>query len=385
MNQTDLAILQAIKESLWKSGTELPVDTDWDALLEEAQKQTVLGIIAVAVPLEVQKQWKTKTNAIIVQFIRILYAQKDLLQLLQTNNIPAVILKGTASAIYYPNPMQRSMGDIDYMVPIDQFDRAKDLLIQNGYTVYDDPRKPRHAKIEKNGVLFEQHRFFSRESLDIEQFILDGFSKLEVHSIDGIAFPMLPDLANGLVLLAHLVGHLHSGLGLRQVVDWMMYVDRVLDDMFWEKQFRQAAEKTGLVTMAKTATRMCQLYLGLSERITWCKDADPGLCSNFIENLLSSGNFDRKRGNGRKIETITTRMRRKGVFRYLQTAGEFNWNAYHKHPCLKPFAWLYQIGRYAKQRISLKRTNSQIVEDVERGRKRSALIERLRIGKTEKE
>ena len=35
--------------------------------------------------------------------------------------------------------------------------------------------------------------------------------------------------------------HLKSGLGLRQVIDWMMYVNKELDDDFWENGFGTAA------------------------------------------------------------------------------------------------------------------------------------------------
>ena len=37
-------------------------------------------------------------------------------QLFENNNIPLVILKGTAAAMYYPKPQLRTMGDIDFLV-----------------------------------------------------------------------------------------------------------------------------------------------------------------------------------------------------------------------------------------------------------------------------
>ena len=124
---------------------------------------------------------------------------------------------------------------------------------------------------------------------------------------------------------------------------------------------------------------MCQQYLGLSENIHWCKDADSELCAELMESLLSSGNFDRKRGKGSSVEGVVSIIRRKGLFKSLQTSGEYNWKAYHKHKWLKPFAWAYQIGRYAKKGLQAKRSGTQLKEDIARGRRRTELLQKLNI------
>lgn len=46
---------------------------------------------------------------------------------------------------------------------------------------------------------------------------------------------------------------------------------------------------------------------------------------------------------------------------------------------LKPFAWIYQIGRYAKQGLKAKRSGAQIREDIARGRQRNRILEKLNI------
>lgn len=238
--------------------------------------------------------------------------------------------------------------------------------------------------IYKGGISFEQHRFFSSEGIDVERYVTEGVtegvSEVVEEKIYGTKFPILPNLANGLVLLGHMAQHLKSGLGLRQVVDWMMFVNRELDDELWSNAFERATIETGLNQVAIVSTKMCQQYLGLSENIHWCKDADSELCAELMESLLSSGNFDRKRGKGSAVESVTSNIARKGLFRYLQTAGEYNWEAYHRHKWLKPFAWIYQIGRYAKQGLQTKRNTKLIREDIERGKQRNDLLEKLKLG-----
>ena len=380
MNQTEQILLQAIQKSLWNTDITFPEDTDWNAVLKEAEDQAVLGIVIGIAPTDVQKDWKAKASAGTAHFVRILHYQEELYKLLKDHDIPMVILKGCAAAIYYPNPSLRAMGDIDFLVPPEHFDRAKELLAQNGYEIEDDPRAPRHMHVHKDGISFEQHRFFSSEGIEVEGYITEGISEIEERSIYGSVFPMLTKLANGLVLLGHMVQHLKTGLGLRQVIDWMMFVHAELDDALWNTAFQKAANETGLETVAVTMTRVCQLYLGLTDSIRWCQYADNELCEELIENLLSSGNFDRKRGTGSAVESVTSNIARKGLFRYLQTAGEYNWKAYHKHKWLKPFAWFYQICRYAKKGIQAKR-GGKLKEDLVRGRQRSNLLKQLKISK----
>ena len=48
--------------------------------------------------------------------------------------IPYVILKGCASAMYYPDPFMRTLGDVDFLVRPEDADRADKLLCENGFT-----------------------------------------------------------------------------------------------------------------------------------------------------------------------------------------------------------------------------------------------------------
>ena len=379
MNQTEQLLLGAIRKSIWNTDIVFPADTDWSAVLKEAGNQAVLGIVIGTAPKEFQKEWINRASGVTARFVRILNYQEQVYQLLSGENIPMVILKGTAAAIYYTNPSQRTMGDIDFLVPEDQFDRAAQVLQESGFEVEVDPHYSRHIDVKINGVLFEMHRYFSDGDVDIERFIKDDVTNPEIKQLYGVSFPMLPKLANGMVLLGHIVHHMRSGLGLRQIIDWMMFVDKELDDVFWTETFKTAASEAGLETVAVTVTRMCQLFLGLSDRIGWCRDADPELCTELMESILDSGNFGVKNEKGVLIEKTITNLKKDG-FRYLQKAGERNWEACQKHKWLKPLAWIYQIGRYLKQGLQTKRTQKQIIKDYERGNRRVELLKKLKIG-----
>ena len=107
MKQTEQILLQAIQKSLWGRDIAFSPDTDWKAVLDEAEKQTILCIAISAAPAEYQSKYQSRAGFDVAHFIRILHFQSALCELFQANGIPMVILKGTAAAIYYPNPMQR--------------------------------------------------------------------------------------------------------------------------------------------------------------------------------------------------------------------------------------------------------------------------------------
>lgn len=375
---------QVLLKLIWKSqfGLSEPIDfssVDTDALYNEALNQSVLGLIAPEIPFEyAYGKWMEAIYRQKSSYIRYCHAQDELKKVLDKSSIPFVILKGNASAVSYSEPFRRMMGDIDFLVPQDLYDQAKIILASNGYSEGHD--NGRHTAYRKDDQSFELHKHFSHfEEIDIEDYVIKGLANREMCTNDGYEFPMLPKLANGLVLLDHFRRHLIYAIGLRHVIDWMMYVYRNLDDEFWFSQFKPVVEEKGMDKLAVTITRMCQIYLGLPETITWCKDADPETCGSLIDLIFISGNFGCKNGQGHSVEKVSTNIKREGLFHWLQYAGEHNWEAYHKHHCLKPLCWIYQIFRYAKQGIKSGRNNKQLKSDLDRSKERYELLKKLGI------
>lgn len=363
LTETEKALISLLFASLWGEKSEYELTSD---VLREANDHTVAGLIA-----------DDSLLPRAASFFQYMYCQDELVGLFKKADIPMAVIKGSAAAVYYPEPYRRSMGDYDFIVPKDCFADAWELLERHGYvtkTARSDEVQ-RDVPFFKHGREYELHYNFSDFNIDISKYVDEGLRSIETGRIDDYEFPMLPPLANGLVLLTHISHHLHLGLGLRQIIDWMMYVDRVLNDEFWYSTFQPACNQLGLTTLAITATALCQNYLGLSHR-EWCVEADISLVDELLEAVLSSGNFGRKHGNGNNVETVTAAMKSRGVFYYLQLAGECNWKLYHRHHFLKPFCWFYQIFRYIRQGIG---RGFKLKDDIGRGSARADLLRKLGI------
>ena len=379
MNTTWRVICSAVKASFFNIPISLPDNIDWDEVFTESKKQAMVSIIRAGLknqlPSEYATIWKLNSIQEISHGVQLLEAQSELTTMLEENHIYYTVLKGTAAAIYYPEPILRSMGDVDFWVPKEQFVSSQDMLEKHGF-IEVDGSDSRHLKLKKYNVLFEMHRYFSSDERQkaIDRYIENA--ELVRGKIRNTEFWMLPELENGLVLLVHLWQHLYEGLGLRQVFDWMMFVHACLDHQGWQR-FRPYAKELGLERLALAATYLCRKYFGLD--VDWCDNNDEA-AEMLMNNIIQSGNFGHTHGSGRNVERVVVNIKKQGVFHYLQQAGEFNWrDTINSHPYLRPFAWLYQICRYIRQAKSSGRIGGTLKEDIKRSNERYELLKALEL------
>ena len=313
------------------------------------------------------------------QWVRVMHGQDNLITLLNSHSIPCVIIKGAAAAMVYPHPTLRSMGDVDVLVKRKDYDIAAKLMEANGYSLEHEKNEDHHHYgYSKDKLNFELHKRLGIVDEADEKLLTlfeDGIDNREWHQIGSYRFPTLPPLLNGLSLLFHINQHLRSGLGLRQIIDWMMYVNTLPDDQWIE--LLDLLKSVGMERLALTTTAMCQRYLGLKE-MKGTETVDPGLCEELMSFIMEKGNFGRKSGETGKIASVffdlTNPLR---AFRRLQAGGMCRWNAAKKHPILRPFAWIYQIGFIARELIRNRIGAKDMIEQRGRGLEQRKLIEDL--------
>lgn len=97
------------------------------------------------------------------------------------------------------------------------------------------------------------------------------------------------------MLLGHINHHLVSqNLGLRQILDWEMYVHNIMDNKLWNDRFLPLLKKVGLRKLAINTTLMCKKYLGLSTGIILKEDISEDASELLLKMVLKSGNFGSK-------------------------------------------------------------------------------------------
>ena len=349
LDKEQIYLLELVKASLFGLTPEIPEDANWEKIFEAAKAQCIVPLLASCVPSEYKDKWNTITYQNKAHYMQMIYEQNALVKLLNDNGIPFAILKGTAAAIYYPNPLLRSFGDIDFYVTDNYFESVQILLENNGYHIIHN--NERHYGYEKNGIEIELHNRFSCQHYnDIDHIVKNGLNHAVNYTICGNCFPGISTYENGIVLLGHIMQHLkEDGIGIRQFIDWMMFVHKELDDFAWDTHFNTLAKEAGLEKLALTATYICKEWLGLPNEITWCDNANEKLSEQLLIQILDDGNFGYKRA---PFEIVKKSMKKEGVFKFLQKEGLSKWSLAQKYSFFRPFAWSYQLFRILFNGIS---------------------------------
>ena len=376
ISPNEKALLQVIRAVLLDEELPAPELLDWDAILQEASTQAVVGLVMEAAPEKRRDSLKTLDNSLKAKFARMLLCQTQLVSLFRSAGIPLVILKGMAAAMYYPKPTARMMGDVDFLVPQERFRDAMQLMEANGFHTRDTITYgiPRHVSYHKGGIEYELHHHFSSFGLDLEPIVTDGLSRAVTHAIAGREFPTLPNPENALVLLAHVRQHLlESGLGLRQIIDWMQCLKCLTEEE--TAQLQAYAKETDLYTLACTINQICNHHLGTA--FDWGETVDAETEEALLEHLFARGNFGKKFGVNRPVEAVSLSIRQLGLFPYLQSMGMHHWKAAQRHAYLRPFAWMHTVGRYAKKGTGLLRTSGGFRDQLSSGMKIDNLLKKL--------
>ena len=381
----------AVTSDNFVSGEIESEKNDWEEIVIELKHQAVLGVASlvlekkssIGLPVEQQNYVVKKRRETVMLYTQMAAVQKEICQRFKDQGITVAVMKGMAAACYYPNPMLRAMGDIDLIVKPDEYKAGIQVLQEAGF-VQVSKSNSYHVAARRNDIIVELHNAPGGTYKDIHgnfvrDFILSGLDAVEIGVAGKDCFPILPWKQNGLELLWHIRQHLHNGLGLRQIIDWMMFVDQCLDDCAYT-EYEQALRKSGLLNLAKVVTKMCQKYLGLrQEGISWSREADEQLCDDLMDYIMEQGNFGEKRHDDKAAKIMSGYSNVGMMFRELQRRGLEKWPAVKKYYFLKPIAWSYALKESVKS-VGKKGIHfSSVIRDYKIARRRKKMFGRLYI------
>ena len=286
------------------------------------------------------------------------------------------------------------MGDIDVLVPRDKFIEATSILESSGYTYTHGKENEklsmelRHLGYIRNGIEIELHHHFSTPGISIDDILEDAIFRREYRYLNGYQFPVLPDVENGLVLLSHINQHLQeNALGLRQIVDWAMFVNSAMNDVSSQKDLIDLLIKVGLFELASHITRMCNIYLGLKEDLNICSNIDDSLVDELMEIVLNDGNFGRKASllmpkNERRVRGVLFGIRQFGIWKYFSRIGMIKIGFNKKVSSIKLFAFINGLFVVFKEGIKSFICNKGISKSMKDSERRYELYQKLgvRIG-----
>ncbi len=359
ITQTQRLLLKILSAALF--GTPKPdmKDAEWTKLVDESENQavfplmfsTVLTEAEKAIPPETFCQYTRKLDRYTSEAIKNNYYHGELHNLLTANGIPYVIMKGQASAEYYPDPTLRTYGDVDFLVKKEDLKRAERVLVQQGYKKLPNQEHECHRVFYRDDETLEMHWEPNgipegEKGTLCRKYLADCIDKSHI-SVDA-EFYSLPDpFHHGLIMLLHTARHLiHTGIGLRHLCDWAVFMNS-FDENTFIGLFEEKLKAIGLWQFTRLLTALSTTYFGLKER-AWAKDAaEPEYLEIVLDDLLEGGNFgckDRERINGAKL--VTTKGRMKGnmvtqLFASLTLKAKIAMPVCSRIPLLLPIGWIY--------------------------------------------
>ena len=328
---TDSQFFALLRSGLWNEVPErdpFAVGTDWEALHHLASRQTVVPLVTDGINRLPQELLPAKPERL-DPFLGDMMATDNRNRVLDAfipklfnalQGIPVVLVKGQSLAVDYPDPERRQPGDIDLLLLPSSYEAAKEILLPKATTVLDEKREIWHQGMRFKSVEVEVHGSIST----LMSRKLDGkLAALLEEQFDGRPFPTVsiggadvpvPDADfNAIYIFVHFLHHYWSGgVGLRQLVDWMIFVSvhkRDIHPVVLEVRLQDL----GLLRLWKVFTGFAQEYLGCPvEKLPLAAAPDPGKNARIWRYLRRSGNFgknvDRTRGEEsylvRKIHSL---------------------------------------------------------------------------------
>ena len=396
---TKTTLLKLLSNALFGVPVEVPDSVDWQEVYQESVAQSVAALAfshldKSILPEIVVNEWEEMTFQIMMSNMQVDADHAKLHQILLSAKIPYVILKGDASAAYYPDPMLRAMGDVDFLIDKQNIGNVDLLLRKNGF----EPQPSNHEcerAYHKGISVWELHWDVNgvpggEVGKKIHEYLSDMIEKAEPASLTNGEYLSPTPFHHGLVMLLHVARHMITGgIGLRHLCDWAVFVEK-LGDRF-PKMFEDKLKNIGLWRFAQLLTQLSVVDLKCPEQ-SWMGDLEHELLDALKDDLFAAGNFGHKDVNRADEAKFITSRKKGGVNddslwkQSILSANEIvrkHWKFADKVPIVYPVGWAFFGGRYAVRSLAGKRKKISVNELAKSAKARKEIYQQMRLYKAE--
>ena len=375
----------------------------WQELTDLAWRQHVLPLIVEAVydcpafnalPQEQQKEIKKAA-------IRISASQTVrtalLLQLydgMAQAGLPCLVMKGAACRQTYPVPSLRPSSDEDLLVDPSIFEKCCHYFIQCGMTQQGNVTAHECGFCSRDGLYIELHQSpfppDAYEMGDSNGYFAAAASRAMTVDVEGAGIRTLNGHDHLLYLLLHAFKHfIHSGFGIRQVCDIVLWAETYGGSVDWQRLFAQC-ERVHCRKFAVSVFQIGQACLDFhADRaglpMALLEESTP--YEKLLSDILCGGVYggeELSRKHSGSVTLAQVRSARRGKrYSLLQTVFpprkdlQETYSYLAEHPALLPAAWCQRLWKYGRE--LLRRSDSAAGDSVRLSQQRAALLKELQI------
>ena len=320
-----------------------------------------------AFPQETRLEYKYKTRQLVIgQASRTSLFLQFYDAILQAGIHP-IVVKGIVLRNLYKWPDYRASMDEDLLVLHDEYYELDKILKQLGFecAVYEEPLKEHEITYfhNKYGMHLEVHLSLFPENSEaygrLNREFSHVFDRKVTVEIGGISIYTLSPTDHMLYLLCHGLKHfVHSGFGIRQVCDMILFAETYGEQIDWEKIIRRTKAQH-MYRFWMNLFDIGERYLGFDwNKAHLRKPEDMTMDSKALLNdLLESGVYGKSSNNRLHSANITLQALENGKEKLQMTKTLFpdweymsrNYPYLKKHPWMLPAAWVQRGMTYMRQ------------------------------------
>ncbi len=392
----DRLFLEILKTAL--CGEQMPCDTqisceEMDEIIRLSQLHKMLPMVYDSLypicPYEdaMQEEIRRCSKLLVMQqtireesFLRVYKA-------LQEKGLEPIVVKGAVCRSLYPKPELRPSADEDLFIKAEEAEAYDTALTSLGF-----------RKQEKRSEDYYETSYFSDEGLHIEVHtslfstqsdyflkwneLFSGAEDTAVHIEAGsVLVRTLSPTDHLLFLILHALKHfIHSGVGIRQVCDIMMFAQHYGDTLDWNyvcsKLYSLGAEKFTAGVFA-IGTK----YLGFDEKksryphkLKRLRVKEELLLRDILCAGVYGGSTMSRRHSGSVTFSAVQGKSKSFIFRLFPRAKDLDrrYKYAQDRPLLLPVAWIHRMADYLAQ-VSKKEENTPL-EALRTGKERLELL-----------
>ena len=319
----------------------------------------------------------------------------ELNEKLRTAGATPLVVKGIICRELYPQPDYRQSSDEDVLIPAEQFALCHKVMLEMGMqTTETNPADAFEVPYRKAGspLYIELHKqLFAPESdayADLNRFFEGAFERTVSETIQGRTVDTLGHTDHLFYLICHAFKHfLHSGFGIRQVCDIVLFANRYGKQVDW----LQVLENCKQIRAEKFAAAIFQIgskYLVFDPEQAAYPAAWQEIQVNempMLADLLSGGlygdaSMSRKHSSNITLDAVAAQKQGRKTKGALLTSvfppvdkltGRYPY--LKKYPYLAPVAWADRLFHYATETKNTK--NNHAADALKIGNQRVALLQ----------
>lgn len=401
-------LLGLLKEVLWNPkqgdvpvfGEETEQEADWLVLADIAGRHNVLPLLyepltgeslgvsegaqeAGTVPETVRKMVRSTAVKAAKQSYHLLFLSKFLTNRLKEAQIPAVLLKGAATAAFYPVPEYRKSGDVDLLLLApEMLEQCCDILSAWGFKVKERQPSLHHVVLcSPEGIDVELHTMlaepFDNQKMNryLAEKMIECRNQVCPVQVMGTELPVLQDGYHAYELLLHMLQHfLRSGFGLKLLCDWVAFWNRDVDEQ-QRRLYLSMVKESGLKGFSDMVTRTCFRYLGLAKKTVLLLEAEDFYEEEaFMREILEAEEF------GKSAKERMVALRSSGIHDYVRG---FHYQMHLNFPragkCFLwwPALWAVTLFRFLSNNRKVRKVSAW--EVFRKAGQRGRLIKQLRL------